>query len=296
MLSGEQVLFESRRLTREGQKAQLNERVNQLLEQIIGFEAQAKAKSRELELVSSELREIEVLWKKSLTPLSKLMALQREAARIDGDRAQIVAGNAQAKTRIAETRLQIIQLDQDLRTEVTRELREAQAKEAELSERRAAAEDQLKRIDIRAPQAGIVHQMSVHTVGGVIGPGEAIMLIVPTQDTLVIEAKIAPQDVDQVRPGQAVHVRFPAFHQAHTPELMGRVLRVAADLVREPQLNQAYFVTRIGLDEAELKRLGTLKLVSGMPAEVHIATGERTALSYLMKPMSDQIARAFKER
>ncbi len=122
------------------------------------------------------------------------------------------------------------------------------------------------------------------------------MLIVPTQDTLVIEAKIAPQDVDQVQPGQAAYVRFPAFHQAHTPELMGRVLRVAADLVREPQLNQAYFVTRIGLDEAELKRLRTLKLVSGMPAEVHITTGERTALSYLMKPMSDQIARAFKER
>ena len=211
-----------------------------------------------MELISRELGEIEKLWAKNLVPLSKLISTQRDAARIEGERAQLIAAAAQAKGKIAETELQIIQVDQDMRTEVMKDLREIQAKNAELIERRVAAEDQLKRIDIRAPQSGIVHQLAVHTVGGVINPGEPIMLIVPEGDALVIEAKIAPQDIDHVRPGQQAFVRFTAFNQRTTPEFRGEVLRVAADLTKEAQTNQAYFLSRIALSEAELKRLGHL--------------------------------------
>jgi len=161
--------------------------------------------------------------------------MQREATRLEGERAQLIASIAQARGKIAETELQIIQVDQDLRTEVMKDLREAQGKVAELSERRVAAEDQLKRIDIRAPQAGIVHQLAIHTVGGVVTQGEPIMLIVPEADALIIEAKVAPQDIDHVRVGQPAFIRFTAFNQRTTPEFNGVVSRVSADLTKEPQ-------------------------------------------------------------
>jgi HlyD family secretion protein len=296
ILAGERMLFDSRRSGRTGQKSQLSEQINQLTEQIGGLEAQATAKSKEIELVGREMDENEKLWAKNLTPLSKFIALQREAARIEGERAQLIASKAQARARIAETRLQIIQLDQDFKTGVMKDLREVQAKEAELAERRVAAEDQLKRIDIRAPQAGIVHQLSVHTVGGVVNPSEPIMLIVPEGEALVIEARIAPQDIDHVHVGQSSFLRFTAFNQRTTPEFTGEVVRVAADLTKEQQTGQSYFIARIGLSESELKRLGSLKLVPGMPAEVYIRTIERTAMSFLLKPLTDQMARAFIER
>jgi len=296
IIAGERTLFESRRNARNGQKAQLKERIAQLREEINGLEAQGKAKAKEFDLIGRELHEVEKLWAKNLMPLSKLIALQRDAARIEGERAQLVAATAQAKGKITETELQIIQIDQEMRTEVMKDLREIQGKEAELIERRVAAEDQLKRTDIRAPQSGVVHQLAVHTVGGVINQSEPIMLIVPVGDALVIEAKISPQDIDHVRVGQQAFVRFTAFSQRTTPEFKGEVTRVAADLTKEAQTNQAYFVARITLPDAELKRLGQLKLIPGMPADAYIKTTDRTAISYLMKPLTDQIAKAFIER
>src|SRR5262245_43195466 len=199
ILAGEHTLFESRKTARAGQKAQLGERIAQLKEEIGGLTAQQRAKAKELELVRTELAAQEQLWVKNLTSIAKYTATQREATRLDGELAQLISAAARAKGKIAETELQIIQLDQDLKSEVIKDMREIQAKEAELNERRVAAEDQLKRVDIRAPQTGIVHQLSVHTIGGVITAGEPIMLIVPSEDALVIEAKIAPQDIDQVR-------------------------------------------------------------------------------------------------
>jgi HlyD family secretion protein len=296
ILAGERTLFESRRMARAGQKAQLRERIAQLNEEIVGLAAQQQAKAIELELVRTELAGQQQLWAKNLIAITKYTATQREAARLEGERAQLIAATAQAKGKIAETELQVIQLDQDLRSEVIRDMRDIQAKEAELNERRVAAEDQLKRIDIRAPQSGIVHQLAVHTVGGVVNAGEPIMLIVPAGDPLVIEAKVAPQDIDQVKLNQAAFVRFPAFNQRTTPEFNGVVSRISADLSREPQTNQPYYLTRIALTDKEMERLGQLKLIPGMPAEVHIKTTDRTPLSYLVKPFADQFARALKER
>ena len=294
--AGEATLFESRRDALAGQRAQLRERVAQLKEEIAGLTAQAEAKMREIDLVKVELESVEKLWGKNLVSITKLTAMRRENARLDGERGQLVAAAAQAKGKIAEVELQIIQLDQDLRTDVIKDLREAQAKEAELLERKVAAEDQLKRVDIRAPQAGIVHQLSAHTIGGVIMQSEPIMLIVPEGDALVIEAKLSPQDIDHVKIGQETYVRFPAFNQRTTPEFEGRVTRVSADLTKDQQNNVAYYAARIAIAEKDQHRPEVMRLVPGMPAEVHIRTTERTALSYLIKPLQDQFALAFKER
>jgi HlyD family secretion protein len=294
IMAGERRLFESRRTGREGQKAQLGERINQLSQEIVGLEALLVAKSRELDLVNTELGENHKLWRLNLVPLAKYTALQREAARITGERAQLVANIARARAAVAETRLQVIALDQDRATEVMKDLREAQAKVAELTERRAAAEDMLKRVDIRAPRSGLVHQLSVHTVGGVIAPGEQIMQIVPANDALIIEARVSPRDIDQVHAGQPAVVRFPAFSQRTTPEFEGQVVQVAADLTEDPQSRERYFAARLAFAEESQPR-GQFQLLPGMSAEVFIRTTERTPLSYFLKPLSDQVERTFRE-
>jgi HlyD family secretion protein len=204
---------------------------------------------------------------------------------------------AQTKGKITETELQILQIDQDLRTEVGKELAEVRGKLAELGEKRVAAEDQLKRVDIRAPQDGVVHQLAVHTVGGVITPnGEPLMLIVPEADALTVEAKIAPQDIDQVRLGQRAVLRFSAFNQRTTPEINGEVSLVSADITQEAKSGASFYTVRIAPPSSELARLDGLKLVPGMPVESFIQTGERTVISYLTKPLADQITRAWREK
>ena len=295
-MTGERNLFEFRKSARAGQKAQLRERIAQLKEEIQGLTGQVAAKKRETELIGQELEGVRDLWRKNLVQIQRVTALERDAARLEGERGQLIASTAQAKGKISEIELQILQIDQDLRSEVAKDLREVQGKIAELVERKVAAEDQLKRIDIRAPQNGMVHQSTVHTVGGVITPGEAIMLIVPEADALTVEAKLAPQDIDQVRVGQTAALRFSAFNQRTTPELAGVVSRVSADLTTDQRTGAAYYVVRITLSESELARLEGLRLVPGMPVEAFIRTGERTVLSYVMKPFTDQITRSFRSR
>ncbi|MDR6189626.1 HlyD family type I secretion membrane fusion protein [Agrobacterium pusense] len=179
--------------------------------------------------------------------------------------------------------------------EVLTELRDVENKLTELSEQKITAEDQLKRIDIRSPQDGIVHELAVHTIGGVIGAGETMMQIVPTNDLLVVETKIQPSDVDQIHVGQQATLRFSAFNQRTTPEVSGHVKTVAADLVSNPQTGESWYTARIDIAPDELAKLGNLSPVAGMPVEAYIKTGERTALSYLIKPLTDQIAKAMRE-
>jgi HlyD family secretion protein len=213
----------------------------------------------------------------------------------------LIAETARAHGRISETELQIIQLEQDFRTEVLKDQREVQGKIAELKEKVIAAEDQLRRVDLRAPQSGIVHQLSVHTVGGVIGTGETIMQIVPRADELVLEARIAPNEIDQIAPGAKVIVRVMAGNQRTAPDLIGVLSHVSADLTREQQQSgsqpvPAYYLVRIALPADQVRRLTDTRLVPGMPAEAFIQTLERTPLQYLLKPLEEQIARTFRER
>jgi len=295
-IAAERSLFDLRRQARGGQKAQLKERSAQLQEEIKGYLGQAEAKQREVDFIHKELEGVRTLWEKKLVPMNRLTALERDTARLEGERSQLSGMTAQAKGKIAEIELQIIQIDQDLRTEVGKDLIETRSKISELAERKTAAVDQLYRIDIRAPQSGRVHQLTVHTVGGVISPGEQIMLIVPDADALAVEVKIAPRDIDQVYVGQTASMRFAAFDQKTTPEIEGEVSLVSADLTQDQRTGTSYYTARVLLRPEELARLGNAKLLPGMPVDVFIKTPGRTALSYLIKPLRDQAERAFKER
>ena len=296
LLAGERNLFELRRAARAGQKMQLKQRIDKMNDEIAGQAAQEETKRREINLIQRELSGVQTLWKKKLTSINRVTVLEREAARIEGERAQLSAAIAQAQARIAETELQIIQIDRDLGSEVGKELRDIEGKIGELKERRVAAEDQLKRIEIRAPQDGVVHQSTVHTVGGVVAPGEPVMLIVPEADKLIAEVRIAPEQIDQVRLGQAVVLRFPSLNQRTTPEINGAVGRVSADTSTDQRSGLSFYTARITMSPEEIARLGSVTLLSGMPVEAHVQTQSRTVLSYLVKPLKDQLARALRER
>ncbi len=296
LIDGETRLFTARSEAREGQRAQLRQRIGQLGEEIGGLTEQTTAKAREIELIQSELRGVRDLYAKNLVPLSRVTVLERDATRLAGERGQLIAATASARGRIAETELQILQIDGTMRTEVGKDLAEIRGRWSELVEKRVAAEDQLKRVDLRAPQDGTVHQMSVHTVGGLVVPSEPAMLIVPDADSLVVDVKVQPQDIDAVRAGQRATLRFPAFNTRTTPELDGGVTRVSADVSVDSKSGQSFYVARIAIGPEELARLDGLRLMPGMPVEAHLQIGERTVLSYLTKPLTDQIAKAWKER
>lgn len=295
-VSSERKLFQLRRTERLGQKAQLRQRMQQLNEEIGGIEAQQSAKAREMTLIERELAGVRDLYARNLVQLTRLTQLEREVVRLGGERAQLVAGAAQAKGKIAEINLQIIQIDQNLSSEVAKEMRDIDGKIGEFVERKVTAEDQLRRTDIRAPQAGVIFQSAVHTIGGVITAGDPIMLIVPDADKLQVEAKVNPQDIDQLQIGQPAVLRFSAFNSRTTPEVDGKVTRVSADTSTDQRTGQSYYTIRIGLPPETVAQLGDVRLLPGMPVEAFVQTGDRTVISYLMKPLRDQFMRAFREK
>ena len=295
-VNGELRQFETRRLAREGQRSQLKQRITQLNEEIRGYEAQRNSKSTQIGWVEKELKGVTELWEKKLVPYTRVTALERDKERLEGERGQLIATVAQTRGRITETELQILQIDQDMRSEVGKDLADIRGKIAELVEKKIAAEDQLRRIDVRAPLDGVVHQLAVHTVGGVLAPGEVAMLIVPEADALEVEVKVQPQDIDQLQPGQQAILRFSAFNQRTTPELIGEVARLSADVSEDAKTGMRYYTLRISVPQSEIARLGGLKLMPGMPVESFVQTSSRTVASYLLKPLSDQASRAFREK
>lgn len=224
----------------------------ELDEELTGIEAELTAKSQQSDLYLAELTSLLELASKGLVPRTRVSAMQRDLAGVNGDIGRLTAQNMRAKER-------------------------------------------LERLDIRAPLAGRVFNLAVHTIGGVVSPGKELLQIVPTGDELVLEAKLTPKDIDQVYPGQHVAIRLTGLNQRTTPQLHGAVSVVSADVVKDETRNVHYYMARIGFNAGELERLGGTELVAGMPAEVLIQTGARSVLSYLTKPLRDQIARAFRE-
>lgn len=294
-MKDETRLYQLRQAARDGQKAQLHERIAQLKLEIDGFEGQAAAKQQEIGLIQQELNGVRKLYAQSLVTLSRLNALERTAVELNADVAQLQSSVAEAKGKIAEIQLQIIQVDQDARTDAGNQLNDAESKLAELRQRKVAADEEYSRILIRSPEDGIVDKLAVHTAGAVIAPGQEILDIVPDQERLQVETKIRTSDVDKVKPGQTAMLRFSAFNLRSTPELKGRVAQISADVHTEERTGAAYYVVRIDIPPAQIARLGGLKLVSGMPVESFIQTERRSMLSYLLKPMTDQFKRAFRE-
>ena len=296
LIQGETNLFRIRAETRAGQKSQLRVRSGQLDEEIRGASRQVAAKEREKVLIQQELAGVRELFAKNLIQLTRLTALERDAAKIEGEHGALLAQIAQARGKKAEIALQIIQVDQDMRAEVGRDLAEVRGKLSELREKKVAAEDSLKRVELRAPQAGTVHQLAVHTVGGVINPGDAVMLIVPEAERLMGDVKVQPQDIDQLRLGQRAIIRFSAFNQRTTPEFAAVIKTISADTTVDQRTGLAYYTIRLAIPDAEIEKSVGRHLVPGMPLDAFIQTGDRSVMSYLLKPLADQVQKAWRER
>jgi len=292
---GEVRLFEGNRAYRESQKEQLRSEIAQLEQEIKGLQFQQIAKVRELDLVRTEHGKLKGLADKGLIEGSRLYSINRDVAKLTGEVGEVDASIARARARMSSINLQIISIDENARTEAQRELSTVATKISELNDRRVALEDRLSRTDIRAPLSGTVNELSVHTIGGVITPAETLATIVPENATLKIEAKLSPVDVDQVFVGQPAKLRFSAFNQRTTPELKGEIAYVSAASTRDPATNTTHYLADVKVDPAEFEKLAGQALKPGMPVEVFVATQDRTAISYLAKPFTDQFAKAFRE-
>lgn len=295
ILSGQTKLFQALRATSAGRRNQLNERIAQLEKQISGLQSQLVSRKDQYKLISGELASLEELHKKGLVPVSRVLALKRERANLGGQEGQLVSNIAQARSKIGETKLQIIQLEDEDRGKILSELREVEAKLTENRERRIATAAKLRRTRIYAPRAGYVHQLTAHTIGGVVGPGEVIMLIVPKQDDLIVAARVSPQDIDQVHVNQSANIRFSSFNARTTPQVPATVIQVSADLTQVDSQTPPFYSIKLKMTKEGLQKLGDKKLIPGMPAESFIQTRARTPLSYLIQPLRDQIMRAFRE-
>ena len=295
LMTGQETLFHARRDSLAGQLSILNERVGQLEQEIAGLEAQRRAKGRQIKLVREELKGLEQLLAKGYTERTRVLALQREAARLEGERGELSADIARANKAIGETKLQIIQAQKAFREQVVTELRDVQPRISDLEERAIASRDVFDKLEIRAPVSGVVVGMDVHTVGGVIRAGETVLEVVPAEDRLIIEAEVRPFDIDSVAVGQEATVRFTSFKQQSTPTVIGIVDNVSADSLVDERSGQPYYLCRVEVSEEEVSRLGARRLRPGMPAEVMIRIGDRTAIEYLAQPLFDSMARAWRE-
>ncbi|MCB1517086.1 MAG: HlyD family type I secretion periplasmic adaptor subunit [Hyphomicrobiaceae bacterium] len=296
LMAREQRVFDTRLQSKISQQNQLRERIGQINQEIEGLQSQAAAAETSTQLVQKELDGVRDLYAKNLVSITRVNNLERDLASLQGQNGQLLAEIARARGRIIETELQISQLDTDYRDNSLATLSDTQAQLAELNERLTAAQDQLDRVMIRAPREGIVHELSVHTVGGVVGAGELLMEIIPTADKLVIDAKVAPQDVDRVSIGQEVHIHLHAGNSRMTPDLVGTLTRVSPDLVVDDRTGYGYYTVRVALEDDAQEKLEDLTLIPGMAATIYIQTGARTALEYLSKPLVEQISKTFQER
>jgi membrane fusion protein len=295
LIDGEMQLFKTRQSSMVGRKKQLEEKMAQLDEEIKGDTIQLQAIDDATSLVNEELAATEELYEKKLVTMQKINSLKRQKADLDGSRGSRVAYRAQAEGKIAEIKLQVLQLDADQSAENSKDLTDVEGNIAEMEERRIAALDQLQRLDLKAPLSGRIYQLSVHTVGGVVTPGETLMLLAPDNRALTVEAKIATRNIDQVHVDQDVDIRFTAFDQRSTPEVQGKVLSVSPDAITEERTGAKYYPVRIRPEPESLAKLQGMKLYPGMPAEIFIKVADRSVISYLTKPLTDQMKHTFRE-
>ncbi len=295
VLVGQEKLHAARIASVKGKIEQLNQQMGQISEQIEGINAQIASKERQIGLIGEELANLRDLLSKGLMQASRVKAMEREQARLEGERGELIGSRAAANSKSGEIKLQILQIGEDVLSQTLLDLREADGRIAELSERRVASQSRLDRMVIKAPITGSVYQLMVHTEGGVISPAEPLMMIVPENDELVLQAQITPQNIEQVHQGQQARVRFPAFQTRFTPELMAEVFSVAGDTSRFSADTPPFYDVRLKIPREQLALLGASQLKPGMPAEAFIQTAERTPFSYLVKPLLDQFQHAWRE-
>jgi HlyD family secretion protein len=315
--ASEKAQFEIRRNNILIEKTILEQKISQFELAIQGFEADIHSISETNRIASAEYNSIKPLIDKGITPLTKGLVLEREIASLIGRKGQRIADVAKTRDQISETKLQLLKIDGDFRSQILKEIAEAEAQIRELTEKQLIAQDKLNRIDIRSPQKGIIQNMTIFSAGGVIKASDTIMIIIPKDDKLVIEARVSPQQIDQVRVGQSAMIRFSNFNRRQTPELKASVELVAPDLAAaqgslqnagklySPSSNtnsalssatSAYYTVRLQIMNGELAKLEGASLLPGMMVETLISTDERSIMSYLIKPLTDRLALAFRER
>jgi len=295
LIAGQQRLLAARAAADAREIAQLEKRRGQIRSQIEGIRAQQAALTRQRELIADELEGQQSLFERGLAPAARVLALQREAARLGGQAGELAANEAQARGRITEIGIEILKIGARRREEAIAALRDIRYRELDLMEKRRALREKLRRRDIRAPATGVVYGLTVFAPHAVIRPAEPVLYIVPQDGPLIINAQINPTDIDKVFAGQDAGLRFSALDRRRTPELAGRVTQVSADAFRDARTGQRYYRARIALNPGERARLPDgSTLVPGMPVEVFFRTQSRTPLGYLVKPLADYFARAFR--
>lgn len=294
--AGEKRIFDGSMASFRSRKEQLELGIMQVQAEIEGLEARLAAKSEEIELVAIEDDRITDLSDRNLAVRNAVFSIGREKVRLRGEMGDIQSAIGRARSRINELELDILSIEEKLRTDSQRELREIDTMLSELNERRLVVEDTLKRTEIRAPVSGQINELNVNSVGGVITPAEILATIVPDDATLVFAARVPSVQIEQVTVGSPARLRFTAFERNITPEIEGHVSYVAAAATRDPATGADYYAIRLEVPQEDLALLGDRKLRPGMPLELYVTTTERTALSYLVKPFQDQLARAFRER
>ena len=294
-MTQQRAFQEARRLTREAQLEQLNEKIKQFGNQIDGLEGLIREKALQIGMFREERDSLNILVQQKLTPRSRIMALDRSEADLRGQLAEHRAEIARVLNSISETKLSKIQLDRQFREKVIDELDQAETRIDELRQQLEATTKQLSRVAIKSPSDGIVHELSLFTVGGVVQPGQVIMQIIPQTDAHEIELSVATTEIDQLFVGQEATIRLPAFNQKDTPELTGKVSIISPSSVVDEQSGFPFYRVIVHLEEDQLARLGHKKLVSGMPVEAFVTREERSVLSFLIKPLTDQVNRTFRE-
>ncbi|MFC3526955.1 HlyD family type I secretion periplasmic adaptor subunit [Paracoccus mangrovi] len=295
MMQGQLSLFAARRNTLEQSLGQLAKQSEQIESQIGGIDAQASALRQQRDFIGQELRDQRALLEKGLAQAPRVLALEREAARLDGQLGEVIATRARAVTQLAEIDLSRLEKTATQREAAETELRDQGYRELELAERRRSLSEQITRLEIRAPVSGVVQELQVTTPRSVIRAADPILYLIPQDRPLVVAARIATINIDEVHPGQEVVLRFSSFSSRTTPEIDGLLSRVSADTLIDQATQVPYYRAEVTIPTTELEKLKGLDLVPGMPVEVYIQTGERSPIAYLIKPLSDYFTRAFRE-
>lgn len=291
--------FAVRKQAHDGEATLYERQIQQLGAKASGLLAQKKSREQLAASFESERVDFEALVQQGYAERQRVREMERNIAQTEGQRGLLVSDLAATELQISETRVKILQLDKELQREVARELAEVQGDLSALREKMRSLGDTVERTVVRAPDAGMVLGLAVHTLGAVVRPGERILDIVPQNEKLVVDAQLSPQDIDHVHVGQVAEVRFPAFRKRDVPRIDGRLVSVSADRLMDEVDGRKvpYYLARVEIDDMSLQTLtdAKLKLLPGMPAEVLVNTGERTLLQYLVAPLSDTVARSFRQ-
>jgi len=293
--------FDTRAAALSSQKRVLGQKANELKEQAKGYQRQIEATDEQSRLIGEELQGVKQLAAEGFAPQTRVRSLERNQAELSGQRGQYAAGVAQAQEQVGETQMQSLQLDKQHADDVATRLRDVEFQLNDAEPKLRAAQDALAREQVRSPASGQVVGLSVFTVGGVIAPGQKLMDIVPTNAGLVIEARVNPQDADDVHVGQEVEVKFPSLHDRSLPVLKGTLTKLSADSFADEKTGQRYFTAEATVPEATLERLklaenGQFQLKPGLPAQVLVPLRKRTALQYMTQPLTEAIWRSFREK